>query len=228
MSTDTVDDLRDAWLATISAADRAGAHLHGAGPLGRRLPWQDAVTECWRALSLVYAGLAASTRPPGSSAGDLLAGLRSARVDADRAAALAARVRWRLGAAEDQLRRTRIGADAVAARQFAAAITRLDLVGARLAVGGRRIDQSVATLNGALAAPPGFVSRGDGADDAGNDSNAGNDANHASDAGVDTRDADSDRVRAEQIACGCHAASALVVRRHRRRRARMTIRRRRW
>ncbi|MEV4764791.1 hypothetical protein AB0J89_19430 [Micromonospora chokoriensis] len=236
MSTDTVDDLRDAWLATISAADRAGAHLHGAGPLGRRLPWQDAVTECWRALSLVYAGLAATTgspggpagQSPGSSIGDLLAGLRSARVDADRAAALAARVRWRLGAAEDQLRRTRIVADAVAARQFAAAITRLDLVGARLAVGGRRIDQSVAALIGALAAPPGRGSRGDGADDAGNDSNAGNDANRAGDAGRDTRDADIDRVRAEQIACGCHAASALVVRRHRRRTARMMIRGRRW
>ncbi|MGW4678162.1 hypothetical protein ACWEOS_06845 [Micromonospora taraxaci] len=260
MSTDTVDDLRDAWLATISAADRAGAHLHGAGPLGRRLPWQDAVTECWRALSLVYAGLAASTRPPGTSAGqppgssntrspgtsarrsqegsdtcspgnsdgDLLAGLRSARVDADRAAALAARVRWRLGAAEDQLRRTRIVADAVAARQFAAAVTRLDLVGARLAVGGRRIDQSVAALIGALAAPPGPGSRSDGADDAGNNSNAGNDANRAGDAGGNTRDAHSDRVRTEQIACGCHAASALVARRHRRRTAPMMIRRRRW
>lgn len=59
MNPETVDDLRDAWLATIAAADRAGAQLHGAGPPGRRLPWQDAVTECWRALSPVYAGLAA-------------------------------------------------------------------------------------------------------------------------------------------------------------------------
>ncbi|MGW0216055.1 hypothetical protein ACWDXH_16840 [Micromonospora chokoriensis] len=217
MSTDTVDDLRDAWLATISAADRAGAHLHGAGPLGRRLPWQDAVTECWRALSLVYAGLAASTRPPESSVGGLLAGLHCARVDADRAAALAARVRWRLGAAEDQLRRTRIVADAVAARQFAAAVTRLDLVGARLAVGGRRIDESVAALIGVLAAPPvrsgGTATNGD----AENDSIAGNDANRAGDAGGDTRDADGDRVRAEQIACGCRAASALVAGRRPRR-----------
>jgi hypothetical protein len=221
-----VDDLRDAWLATISAADRAAAHLHGAGPLGRRLPWQDAVTECWRALSLVYTGLAASTRPPGSSVGELLAGLRAAHIDADRAVALAARVRWRLGAAEDQLRRTRIVADAVAARQFAAAITRLDLVGARLAVGGRRIDQSVTALIGVLAAPPESGSRGGSGDDAGNDSNAGNDANRAGDAGGDS--SDSDRVRAEQIACGCHAASALVARRHRRRRARMMIRGRRW
>ncbi|MEU7772820.1 hypothetical protein AB0C44_16005 [Micromonospora taraxaci] len=232
MSTDTVDDLRDAWLATISAADRAGAHLHGAGPLGRRLPWQDAVTECWRALSLVYAGLAASTRPPGTSArqppgssvGDLLAGLRSARVDADRAVALAARVRWRLGAAEDQLRRTRIVADAVAARQFTAAITRLDLVGALLAVGGRRIDQAVAALINVLAAPPGRSGGTTTSGDAHRADSTTSDIRNAS----DTRDADSDRVRAEQIACGCHAASALVARRHRQRRARMMIRGRRW
>ncbi|SCF01504.1 hypothetical protein [Micromonospora chokoriensis] len=254
MSTDTVDDLRDAWLATISAADRAGAHLHGAGPLGRRLPWQDAVTECWRALSLVYAGLAASTQPPGTSArrsqagsdtrssgssvGGLLAGLSAARVDADRAVALAARVRWRLGAAEDQLRRTRIVADAVAARQFAAAITRLDLVGARLAVGGRRIDRSAAALIGVLAAPPvrsgGTSTNGDAhrtdsttSDNRNARSNAAGATHHASnsasDAGGDTRDADSDRVRAEQIACGCHAASALVAGRRPR-----SIRRRRW
>ncbi|MBM0279473.1 hypothetical protein [Micromonospora tarensis] len=82
------------------------------------------------------------------SVGELLAGLRAARVDADRAAALAARVRWRLGATEDRLRRTRDLADAVAARRFAAAITRLDLVVARLAVGGCRLDRSVAALTG--------------------------------------------------------------------------------
>ncbi|MFI5925310.1 hypothetical protein ACIA3K_04940 [Micromonospora sp. NPDC051543] len=146
---DAVDDLRDAWLATIAAADRAGAHLHGAGPPGRRLPWQGAVTECLRALSLVYAGLAADrTSPVTATAGELLAGLRTARVDADRAAALAARTRWRLGATEDRLRRTHVAADIVAARRFAAAITRLDIVGTRLAVGGCRIDRSVAVLTG--------------------------------------------------------------------------------
>ncbi|MGI5519576.1 hypothetical protein ACQEUX_01290 [Micromonospora sp. CA-259024] len=116
MSTDTVDDLRDAWLATIAATDRAGAQLHGAGPPGRRLPWQDAVTECWRTLSLVYAGLAADRESPAGSAGEVLAGLPAARVDADRAAALAARVRRRLGATEDRLRRTGIVSDANATR----------------------------------------------------------------------------------------------------------------
>ncbi|WP_433550821.1 hypothetical protein ACQP08_23525 [Micromonospora zamorensis] len=77
MITGTVDDLRTAWLATTSAADRAGAHLHGAGPPGRRLPWQDAVTECWRALSLVYAGLAADRNPPTTAA---LRGLLAGRL----------------------------------------------------------------------------------------------------------------------------------------------------
>ncbi|MFI6268969.1 hypothetical protein [Micromonospora zamorensis] len=207
MSIDTADDLRAAWLATISAADRAGAHLHGAGPPGRRLPWQDAITECWRALSLVYAGLAADRNSPGGSAGDLLAGLCAARVDADRAAALAARVRWRLGAAEDRLRRTRIVADAVAARHVAAAISRLDLVGARLAVGSCRIDRTVAALTGEPTAPPRPISR---------------------------RNADSDSDGAELIAHGCHAASVLVTRRYRlsrprRHRSALTmIRERRW
>ncbi|MET8122081.1 hypothetical protein [Micromonospora sp. NPDC005189] len=196
MSTGTVDDLRDAWLATIAAADRAGAQLHGAGPPGRRLPWQDAVTECWRALSLVYAGLAADRESPSGSAGDLLAGLRAARVDADRATALAARVRWRLGATEDRLRRTRRVPDAVAARHFAAAITRLDLVGARLAVGGCRIDRSVAALTDEPPASP---------------------APHAPAS-----------TSAEQIARGCRAASVLVSRRRRQRRALTMIRGRRW
>ncbi|KAB1925598.1 hypothetical protein F8271_30395 [Micromonospora sp. ALFpr18c] len=206
MTADTVDDLRDAWLATIAAADRAGAQLHGAGSPGRRLPWQDAVTECWRALSLVYAGLATDReagRPangtPQSSAGELLAGLRAARVDADRAAALAARVRWRLGAAEDRLRRTRIVADAVAARHFAAAITRLNLVVARLAVGGCRIDRSVAALVGEPAAAPA------------------------------PRRAASTSTSTDDIARGSHLASALVARRrHRKMSRRQRIRETRW
>ncbi|MCO1597813.1 hypothetical protein M8C17_21925 [Micromonospora sp. RHAY321] len=205
MNADTVEDLRDAWLATITAADRAGSQLHGAGPPGRRLPWQDAVTECWRALTLVYAGLAASRDPAGApkeggSAGELLAGLRAAHVDADRAAALAARVRWRLGATEDRLRRTQIVADAVAARHFAAAITRLDLVVARLAVGACRIDRSVAALTGEPAAPP---------------------------APLSASDATSTSTSTEEIERGCQAARILVARRRRHRRALTMIRERR-
>ncbi|RFS47252.1 hypothetical protein D0Q02_06725 [Micromonospora craniellae] len=132
------DELRTAWLATIAAADRAGAALHGAGPPGRRLPWQDAVTECWRALALVHAGIGEARASSGVAA-DLLAGLRSARADADRAAALAARTRWWLAASDDSLRR-RAGRSGTrqpvgAALRFAAAARRLDLVATRLAVG---------------------------------------------------------------------------------------------
>ncbi|MFF0314441.1 hypothetical protein ACFYPH_07285 [Micromonospora sp. NPDC005252] len=196
-----VDDLRDAWLATIAAADRAGAHLHGAGPPGRRLPWQDAVTECWRALGLVYAGLAADRASPvTATAGELLAGLRAARVDADRAAALAARTRWRLAAAEDRLRRTHIVADAVAARHFAAAITRLDLVVTRLAIGGCRIDRSVAALTGEPAAP----------------------APNA------PRSTTSTSTSTSEIARGCRVASGLVTRRRRRKNPLTMIRGRQW
>ncbi|MGV9214738.1 hypothetical protein ACTFTM_22990 [Micromonospora sp. RB23] len=218
---DTVDDLRGAWLATIAAADRAGACLHGAGPPGRTLPWQEAVTECWRALGLVYAGLAADrTSAVTATAGELLAGLRAARVDADRAAALAARTRWRLAAAEDRLRRrhvrtaedrlrrhhigtaedpsrrTQVAADAVAARRFAAAVTRLDLVVTRLAVGGRRIDRSVAALTGVGADPAPSVPRS--------------------------------TASTSEIAHGCRVATTLVLGRHRRRRTVTMIRGRRW
>ncbi|MEU8154929.1 hypothetical protein AB0B94_14775 [Micromonospora sp. NPDC048986] len=162
---------------------------------------------------LVYAGLAAYRESPGGSVGDLLAGLHAARFDADRAAALAARVRWRLSAAEDRLRRTRKAADVVAARHIAAAITRLDLVVARLGVGSCRIERSVAALTEEPAAPP-APSRPASHD------NDGEHDNHAGSADV--------------IARGCHAASALVARRHRltrpraHRRALTMIRRRRW
>ncbi|MEV4121040.1 hypothetical protein [Micromonospora sp. NPDC049645] len=232
MSPDAVEDLRAAWLATISAADRAGAQLHGTGQPGRRLPWQDAVTECWRALSLVYAGLAADRHSPAGSIGELFAGLHAARIDADRAAALAARVRWRLGATEDRLRRTREVADVVAARHFAAAISRLDLVVARLAIGGCRIERSMAALidqtvaapdgePGTPPSPPRPVSHRDADQTTGHDHDAAHDrASTAS--------------SVEVISRGCQTASALVTRRHRltkpraHRRALTMIRERRW
>ncbi|MEU8330306.1 hypothetical protein [Micromonospora sp. NPDC048839] len=251
MSADALDDLRAAWLATISAADRAGAQLHGAGPPGRRLPWQDAVTECWRALSLVYAGLAADRESPGGSVGDLLAGLHAARIDADRAAVLAAPVRWRLGATEDRLRRTRDVADVVAARHLAAAITRLDLVVARLAVGTCRIERSVAALTecavavppehpvappteepAAPPAPPQPTSHDTGHATAADHDRASHDDTDQATAADHDRAGDADS--AAVIACGCRAASALVTRRHRltgsrsHRRALTMIRERRW
>ncbi|MGC4758670.1 hypothetical protein [Micromonospora trifolii] len=253
MSANAVDDLRAAWLATISAADRAGAQLHGAGPPGRRLPWQDAVTECWRALSLVYAGLAADRESPGGSVGNLLAGLRAAQVDADRAAALAARVRRRLSASEDRLRRTREVADIVAARHLAAAITRLDLVVARLAVGGRRIERSVAALTEEPAAltdrslagstgdptappvPPRPTSHAEHDSETKHDSKTEHDSEAEHDGGTKHENGRaSDAGSAEVIARGCQAASALVTKRHRltrpraHRRALTMIRERRW
>ncbi|MEU8285910.1 hypothetical protein AB0C01_16405 [Micromonospora sp. NPDC048905] len=238
MSTDILDDLRAAWLATISAADRAGAQLHGAGPPGRWLPWQDAVTECWRALSLVYAGLAADRESPGGSVGDLLAGLHAARIDAARAAALAARVRWRLGATEDRLRRTRDVADVVAARHLAAAITRLDLVVARLAVGTCRIERSVAALTGEPAAPPERPVTTPTGEPAASPAPPPP-TSHDTDADADHgRAGDTGRAggtgSADVIARGCRAASALVTRRHRltrprpHRRALAMIREQRW
>ncbi|MEU8257666.1 hypothetical protein AB0C06_25760 [Micromonospora inaquosa] len=172
--------------------------------------------------------------------GDLLAGLHAARIDADRAAALAARVRWRLSATEDRLRRTREVADVVAARHFAAAIHpigpgRCPARGRRLpdrAFGGGTdrpvvaaptdhsmaapTDRSVAALDGEPAAPPRHASHDSAADhDSVND--------RASVAGS-----------AEVIACGCQAASALVTRRGRltgpraHRRALTMVRERRW
>ncbi|MFI9640044.1 hypothetical protein ACIG87_08245 [Micromonospora sp. NPDC051925] len=140
----TVDDLRAAWLVTLAAADRAGAQLHGAVPPGRRVPWQDAVVECWRALNLAYA----VPDEQGGSAGELLAELGRARLDAELATALIGVVRHRLGAAEDRLRRTGGAAELVAARRLGAARHRLDLAAARLAVGGRRVDRYTANLAG--------------------------------------------------------------------------------
>lgn len=125
------------------------------------LPWPETLTECWRALALLYARLAgARTATPGgpngttspsgqvsTPASSVLAGLRAARADAERAAALAARMRRRVSAAEDLLRRT-AGVEAlVAARRCAAAVARLDLVAARLAIAARAADR--------LTTPPG-------------------------------------------------------------------------
>ncbi|BCL12899.1 hypothetical protein [Micromonospora sagamiensis] len=133
------------------------------------LPWPETLTECWRTLALLYARLAeARTATPGGTTGtisqsdrvaspasNILAGLRVARADAERVAALAARMRRRVSAAEDLLRRT-AGVDAlVAARRCATAVARLDLVAARLAIGARAADRHVARLAGTPAPAPG-------------------------------------------------------------------------
>jgi hypothetical protein len=153
----TMDDLRDAALAIQAATDRAAGQLDGVHWLNRRLAgWQSALTDGWQALGLVHAGLAEARRlpdAPGGSAAEILTALRAARADADRAAALAAGVRLRLTVAEDRLRRTGKPAAVVAARRWAAAIARLDLVAARLAVGSQALDGYAAVLAGAGPAP---------------------------------------------------------------------------
>jgi hypothetical protein len=153
-----MEELRQAMLAAIAAADRTAAHLAGVPNLHRRLaPWEATITAGWQALGLVHAGLAHARRlpdTPGGNAADLLAGLRTARADADRAATLAAGVRLRLTVAEDQLRRTGSPAALVAAREWAAAIARLDLLTARLAVRGRALDRYADSLTGVPANAP--------------------------------------------------------------------------
>ncbi|MEH1013014.1 hypothetical protein V6U90_07875 [Micromonospora sp. CPCC 206060] len=155
---ESLDDLRTAWATIIVASDRAGAQAHGSGLTRRLAPWQGALTECWQALGLVYSGLTEARRDPatpGGSAGELLAGLHAARADADRAAALAAAVRLRLIVAEDRLRRTGSPAGLLAARRWGAAVRRLDLVAARLAVGSRAIQRYADSLAGVSEpAPP--------------------------------------------------------------------------
>jgi hypothetical protein len=152
----TMNDLRQAALAITAATDRAAAQLDGVHHPHRRLtPWHAALTDGWQALGLVHAGLAHARRlpdTPGGSAADLLAELRTARADADWAGALAAGVRLRLTVAEDQLRRTGKPAALVAARNWAAAVARLDLLVARLAVGTRALDRYADSLTGAAPA----------------------------------------------------------------------------
>ena len=103
----------------------------------------------------MYAGLHEARHLPDAPVGNvaaLLAGLRAARENADRATELATATRLRLIVAADRLTRTGSPAALVAARRFTTAITRLDLVTARLAVGSRAIDRYAAAL-GQVASP---------------------------------------------------------------------------
>jgi hypothetical protein len=149
----------------VTATDQAGSQLHSTDRADQRLTsFHRALTDAWQALGEVYAGLHDARHLPDApvgSAGRVLAGLRGARDNADRAAALATSTRLRLTVAADRLRRTGAPAALVAARRFTAAIARLDLVTARLAVGGRAIDRYAAALTHAasparlaLPAPP--------------------------------------------------------------------------
>lgn len=150
---DGLDSLRFTWASVVTATDRAGSHLHGVDRPGTRLTgFHRALTDAWQALGEVYAGLhAARDLPdaPPATVGHVLGGLRAARNDADRAAALATVVRRRLTVAADRVRRTGTPAGLVAARRFTTAIARLDLVVARLAVGGLALDRYAHALTNA-------------------------------------------------------------------------------
>lgn len=156
-----IDELRAACLAVRSAVSRAAPRLAGtAHPLPRAglARWDEALTDAWQALSLVYSGLSEARRLPGTvpaSVGEVVDALRAARADADRAMVTAARVRRRLAAAEDRLRRTSVDPPAtLAADRWRAAIARLDLVAARLAVGARALDRYADTLAGTTTPRP--------------------------------------------------------------------------
>jgi thioredoxin reductase (NADPH) len=154
----TLDDLRTVWTRVVTAVDRAASGLHGVDRAGQRTAvLHRAAVDAWQALGEVYLGLQQAQRlpdAPGASVAGVLAGLRAARADVADAAALATAVRQRLTVAADRLTRTGSAAGLVAARRSTAAIARLDLVCARLAVGGLALDRYAAALTHAAGPPP--------------------------------------------------------------------------
>ena len=158
-ATGTVDALRAACQSIETAVDRADAQLRGVDhPLPRAglSRWDDALTDSWQALGLVYAGISEARQLSGASpanVADVLDGLRAARAEADRAAIEAARLRRQLATAEDRLRHAEADPRAwAAADRWRTAVARLDLAEARLAVGARAIDRYAEALAG--IAPP--------------------------------------------------------------------------
>ncbi|RKR87126.1 hypothetical protein BDK92_1399 [Micromonospora pisi] len=151
----TVEPLRAACLAATEAVERAGQQLDGVEHELARTAlanWDNALVLGWESLTTVYAGLAEARQLPGAEppqVGDVLAGLRQARLDAGRAAREIDRVRQQLTTAEDRLRRAYDDPRArAAARSWAVAGRRLDLVAARLALGTRALERYAANLAG--------------------------------------------------------------------------------
>ncbi len=151
-----IEELRTACLAAQSAVERAQRLLAGGDDAGVAR-WGDALTDAWAALGAVYAGLAEARTIPGAtppSIREVIDGLAAAQADAERAGGVVVRVRRQLAAAEDRLRRTSDAPAArVAADRWRAAIARLDLVAARLALGARAVDRYVDTVTGADRRP---------------------------------------------------------------------------
>lgn len=142
-----LDPLREACLAAQSAANRARGRMPGSAhplPAVALAAWHSARTLAWRALADVYEGIADARQLPDvgpTRVGDIPAGLRAARADAERAATLAGQAREQIAIAQSWVRvaaadpRARAAAD-----RWAIAIAQLDLVAERLAVGGRALD----------------------------------------------------------------------------------------
>jgi hypothetical protein len=159
-----IDDLRDACHAIETAVDRAAGPLGGTGnPLPRLAigSWESAAEQAWTALRLVRAGLAEAREVPGArteTVSDVLDVVHAARRDAQRAADGVAWLRWRLAVAEDRIRRDHTtGAARATATRWRAAIRRLDLVTARLAVGVRAVERYAGVLG---ATEPGVTEPG--------------------------------------------------------------------
>ena len=87
----TVEPLRTACLAAAEAVDRASRQVDGVEhelPRTGLATWDSALDLAWESLTMVYAGLAEARQLPGAEPtriGDVLAGLKEARLDASRA-----------------------------------------------------------------------------------------------------------------------------------------------
>jgi hypothetical protein len=151
----TVEGLRTACLAATEALERTIQQVDGVEhpfPGTALATFDSAVDAAWESLTMVYAGLAEARRLPGAhppNIGDVLAGLREARLGAGRAAREIDRVRRQLATAADRLDHARPDPRArAAARRWSIAGSRLDLVAARLAIGTRALDRYAARLAG--------------------------------------------------------------------------------
>ena len=216
-----LDELRTTCTTIITATDQAGSRLYGTDRADARLvSFHRALTDAWAALGVVYASLHDARHLPGTpdvGAWHLLARLRAAQANAERAGRLAAAVRRRLIVAADRLHRTREASALVAARHLDAAIARLDLVAARLAVGGVALGRYAETLAertgvpqpgssaSARAAAPPATDRVSGSAGAGD----GTPVEVAAGTRVD---------ESAEIAAGTHAAGRLIGAARRRRR----------
>lgn len=168
-----VDELRAACLTAEGANDRMAGQLDGSAhplPAWARTRWDAALRDAWQALALIRSGLAEARQLDGAdpaSVDGVLDELRTARHDAQQAVTGLDRLRRRLIAAVDLLRHGDASPRArAAAGRWRAAITRLDLASARLAIGIQALDRYADRLSGA-ASETGATDTGRGGTDGG-------------------------------------------------------------